>query len=395
MTARAVALAAALCLLGAPAGGQTADVRLRQQRDELLRLRAERSELESRMRDLRANVHDLAAEVANLDRQADLTARTVAALDRQLASLSADVDTATADLVRARDELAAKRAIRERRLIDIYKRGRLYAFEALLSAQSFAELVARYKYLRLLALRDRALVERMEDLRDRIGEQRQLLVRLQEGLELSRREKADEEHRLRVLETERQRSLRLAQRSQKQTEARLAEIARDEARLTSLITSLEAERRRIERMRPPSAARSATAMRPVDAGTFPWPAAGRLIYRFGRVVNPNNTAVKWNGIGIAAPIGSAVTAVLAGNVVVAEPFATYGLTVIIQHGGGDYSVYSSLDRIDVRKGQAVGRGAQLGTVGQNDPDMEPHLHFELRPQGRAVDPLDWLQRREQ
>jgi septal ring factor EnvC (AmiA/AmiB activator) len=71
---------------------------------------------------------------------------------------------------------------------------------------------------------------------------------------------------------------------------------------------------------------------------------------------------------------------------------TYGPTVIIQHGGGDYSVYGSLARIEVRKGQQIPKGEMIGTVGAIDPDLPPHLHFELRPQGRSVDPLTWLRR---
>ena len=67
-----------------------------------------------------------------------------------------------------------------------------------------------------------------------------------------------------------------------------------------------------------------------------------------------------------------------------------GLTVIIQHSGGDYSVYGSLDRIDVRKGARVIKGQALGTVGISDPALGSHLHFEIRRGGPAVDPAEWL-----
>ncbi len=80
----------------------------------------------------------------------------------------------------------------------------------------------------------------------------------------------------------------------------------------------------------------------------------------------------------------------AGRVVVAEPFGTYGLTVIVQHGGGDYSVYGSLSRLAVDKGATISKGQTVGFVGAADPDLPAHLHFEIRPQGRAVDPLEWL-----
>jgi murein DD-endopeptidase MepM/ murein hydrolase activator NlpD len=69
---------------------------------------------------------------------------------------------------------------------------------------------------------------------------------------------------------------------------------------------------------------------------------------------------------------------------------TYGNTVILEHGGGDYSVYGSLDKIEVRKGARVIKGQALGTVGVSDPALGSHLHFEIRRGGPAVDPAEWL-----
>ena len=120
---------------------------------------------------------------------------------------------------------------------------------------------------------------------------------------------------------------------------------------------------------------------------------GTIVYRYGRVVNPNNTSITWNGIGIGAPSGTPVKSVADGEVVFAEQAGTYGLTMIVQHGGGAYSMYASLRDIQVRRGERVSKGQTLGTVGQADPDLPPRLHFEIRPNGgRAVDPLDWLRR---
>ncbi len=117
---------------------------------------------------------------------------------------------------------------------------------------------------------------------------------------------------------------------------------------------------------------------------------GPLLYRFGRVINPNNTTTRWNGMGIAAPVGTPVKAVAPGKVVSVSPLGTYGLTVILQHGEGDYSIYASLQDASVRTGTAVSKGDVIGTVGVSDPDLKPHLHFEMRPKGHAVDPESWL-----
>jgi septal ring factor EnvC (AmiA/AmiB activator) len=244
--------------------------------------------------------------------------------------------------------------------------------------------VTRYKYLHEIALRDRALVRRVQTLRDDVLSQQALLVRLRAELVRSREEKAAEEQRLRTLQAQRAASLTQARRQAGQTRERLAQIARDEARLAGVIASLETARKSARAPAAPS------TLKPQTSGALGWPVVGSLLYRFGRVVSPNNTTTRWNGIGISAPVGTPVHAVAPGQVVMAEAMGTYGLTVIVQHGGGDYSIYGSLDRAEVQKGATVTVGQTIGTVGRADPDLPPHLHFEVRPNGRAVDPLTWL-----
>jgi len=368
----------------------TPEQRLRADRAVLDSLHEERADLERRMNELKSTVHDLADEVENLDRQASVTARAVRALDKQLASIQADVEEVTGNLIRAEDELAIKRAMLRHRLVEIYKQGPQYTAQVLFQAESFAQLIARYKYLHLLALRDRALVARVETLRGRIGTQRLSLVSLQKTVEETRGEKANEEARLRDLESERAGRLAETKRAASETEARLAEIAKSEARLGSVISSIETARRKAASTSS-TAASAASTITTHDLGRLDWPVEGRILYRFGRVVNPNNTTTRWNGIGIGANTGATVRAVAGGKVVVAQVIGTYGLTVIVQHGGGDYSVYGSLSRADVKKGQRVEKGDQIGAVGRSDPDLPSHLHFEIRRgQGAAVDPLDWL-----
>jgi len=342
------------------------------------------------MNDLRSKAHDLNEEVTNLHQQADATARVVRSLDVQLETITTEVDGTTSSLLRAEDELAVKRAVLRRRLIDIYKRGPMATTEALLAARTFGQLLGRYKYLHELAVRDRSLVTRVEDLYDQVAKQRQQLVRLREEFERSRQEKREEEERLRALEESRSKNLTVVKRSATQTEARLADIGRDEARLSTVIAAFEEARRRAAEKPNAPAVLSSSTLKTSDFGKLDWPVDGSIIYRFGKAVNPNNTTIRWNGVGIAAPNGASVKAVAGGEVMVAEPIGTYGLTVIVQHGGGDYSVYGSLARTDVRRGQQVTKGEAIGTVGVSDPEMDPHLHFEIRPKGRAIDPLVWL-----
>lgn len=374
---------------GTGAPPTTPEQRLRQQQDELDKLRRERADLESRMQQLQRSARSLADEVNNLEAQRSTTARLVNALDQQLATITREVATASAGLARAEQEIVNKKNALQRRMVDIYKRGQLYDVEALLSAESFAALVARYKYLHDLALHDRSLVKRVEALRNNIVSQRELLVRLQDDVARNRAEKDREARRLKDLEGQRQRNLTLVQRSANQTRERLTQLARDEARVASVIAGFETARRRAE-MSPNARPAAPSTIRTSDLGKLDWPVDGEILYRFGRVVNPNNTTTRWNGLGIGANAGTPVKSIAAGEVVLAENVGTYGPTVIVQHGGGDYSIYGSLARIDVRKGQDIQKGQVIGTVGAADPDLPPHLHLEIRPKGRAVDPLEWL-----
>jgi septal ring factor EnvC (AmiA/AmiB activator) len=386
----ALAVAVGVVLVGLPAraAAQSAEARVRAQREELDQIRRERAELERRMANLQGSVHDLREEVFNLDRQREATEKVIETLDRQIASITRDVDETNARMQGAEEELTRRRTTLQRRLVDIYKRGPLYSTEALLTARSFGELVARYKYMHELARHDRALVARVQVLHDQVSRQRRELLMLKEAVEVNRTDKELEEARLARLRGQQARDLQEAQRSAQQVSARLARLRASEARLGNVIASLETVRRRSEAR--PNARREASTLRTNDLGQLDWPVDGTVLYRFGRVVNPNNTTTRWNGIGIAAPAGTAVRAVQAGTVVSVGQLGTYGLTVIVQHGGGDYSVYASLATSAVRTGTSVRKDQVIGTVGVSDPDLEPHLHFEIRPQGRAVDPESWL-----
>jgi murein hydrolase activator len=385
----------ALLLSAAPAARaqqnadqRSAEQRLKEEKARLETLKNEREELQRRRTSLQNTVHDLSEEVETLDREADVTARVMHSLDAQLDAIGSEVATTTSDLVRAQDEITVKQATLRRRLVDIDKRGPLFSFEVLLSARSFGELLARYKYLHLLAVRDQTLVHRVEDLRNQINHQRANLVRFQESIRLNLDEKAEEEDRLKTLRLEQTRSLAQAKRRAQDTDARLQALSRDESRLSNVIANLESARLRAERSSP-AATRAASTIRK-GTGSMDWPVQGQILYSFGRVVNPNNTTVRWNGIGIKAATGTEVHTVAAGKVLVADQFGTYGLTVIVQHPGGDYSVYGSLSRITTEKGAVVTKGQVIGYVGTADPDLPAHLHFELRPQGHAVDPIDFL-----
>ncbi len=368
--------------------------RIRAQRDTLDRIRSEREALERQAADLQNSVHDLDAEVTNLNQRADATQRLVQALDDQLSTISGETDAATRNVTNAQRELDTKKRALNARLVDIYKRGPLFTTQVMLSARSFGELVARYKYLHILAVHDRALVSRVEELHDRVTREQSRLVGLRTQLEVNRSDKAHEEAQLRALEEERGATLARTREEARTTEDRLLRMKATEAQFSNIIANLDADRRRAETSRP-NASLSTSTIHTTDYGHLDWPVTGPLVYTFGKAQTASNTTIRWNGVGIRAPVGTNVSAVAPGRVVNVGQLGTYGLTVIIDHGGGDYSIYGSLDRADVRAQQTVAKGQVIGEVGVSDPELPPHLHFEIRHGGAdgrpsSVDPASWL-----
>ena len=117
-----------------------------------------------------------------------------------------------------------------------------------------------------------------------------------------------------------------------------------------------------------------------------WPATGKILANFsdgtgGQEVN--------RGIDIAGKPGDPVLAAAAGKVIFVGVYPKHGNLVVLLHGGGYSSVYAHNSRIHVKEGQLVKRGEKIADLGSSDAD-QPMLHFELRQQGKPLDPLKHL-----
>ena len=135
----------------------------------------------------------------------------------------------------------------------------------------------------------------------------------------------------------------------------------------------------------PETIASLSAPPPRSPMTLAWPLNAPIGDPFG----PRGTRFH-AGIDLRAAAGVPVAAAAPGRVVFAGPRGTFGNTVIVAHGDGVRTLYAHLSRIDVTVGQRVGAAAEVGLVGATGDASGPHLHFEVRVRGAAVDPLSAL-----
>jgi murein hydrolase activator len=382
-----------LALPAAHAAAQEVEGEIVESQRRLEQIRHEREQLQSEMSRIQSQVTDLSTEVRNLERQAGASAALLEELEFQAVQREEQIRRNTYELLMTRDRLAERRAVLQRRLRDIYKRGPLQTMEVLLRAESFADLLNRYKYLHLIARHDRRLAEEVAELeRQLVARERALRSNLSQ-LAAVRVERIQEHGQLAVLQQHQRQALTGVRAREQVTAARIEQLERDVARLAAMIETLEGRRREAEAGRP-AAEPVLAALTPASMGTLEWPVDGPLLYPYGRVLQPNGTALRWNGIGIGAPPGTPVRAVEGGSVALAGPFEGYGPTVIISHGGGYYTLYLYLREITVQAGEAVRRGESVGTVGGEDTPEGSRIEFQVRvPGGQAVDPRPWLRER--
>lgn len=389
LTALTALTAVSLTFFSGPLSAQDIDRQIRTNRERLESIRREREQLEAELARLRGRAHGITGELSNIERQKMATNRLVNELDRQIRTLGSSVDTVTLDLALTEDALAEKRAILYRRLADIYKRGPLWTYQVILSADTFGDLLGRYKYLYLVSRQDRALVGAVEELRARIAAQRRQLLRIQGELGTRRDERTEELSRYVTLERRREQSLRETRASERAAVARLDSLTKDAQRLNEVVAGLERARRA-------AAAAGAAAAGPAtitanDLGKLAWPVEGDLMYRFGPYRLPNNTVVRRDGIGIRVPVGTPVRAVAGGVVRLAQPYGTYGPSVIVDHGGGFYTLYLYLSDMNVRVGQRLAPSEVVGHSGGETSEEGAHVEFQVRGEGAiALDPLNWL-----
>jgi len=119
--------------------------------------------------------------------------------------------------------------------------------------------------------------------------------------------------------------------------------------------------------------------------------AGYYTSGFGVRVDPfTKKATHHDGIDFSAPRGTPVISTAAGTVIYAGRYYNYGQFIVIDHGGGYQTAYGHLHKISVRKGQKISKGMVIGQVGSTGRSTAPHLHYEVRVNGVAVNPLDYV-----
>jgi murein DD-endopeptidase MepM/ murein hydrolase activator NlpD len=353
--------------------------------------------IRARLHEKQAELQRAAAAAVDLHAQLAETRSAIGSADRELDVLDARVAASRRKLAWEQLQLAAAEASARRheeayrhRIVQIYEHGELSYLEFLLQSRTFSEFAERFEDLRLLVAADQRTVVERQRARRVLARREAAVEQTTVSLESDLAAEEQTRTRLDALAAERANLASLADRQR-------ASVAQD---VQSLDDLSESEERALEaaiaqRQRELEAQRTAAGGSPAapahGSGQFIWPVHGPITSPFGYRTNPFGGAPDFHpGLDIAAETGTPILAADSGRVIIAGWVSGYGNYIAIDHGRGISTGYGHCSRIDVSVGQDVQRGQVIGAVGSTGHSTGPHVHFEIRVNGRPVDPAPRL-----
>jgi murein DD-endopeptidase MepM/ murein hydrolase activator NlpD len=345
--------------------------------EELRRVQHQLDAQRQRLEQTRRREHRSSLEIQRLDRQRDATEQQLARLAAEQRRVQERTEAATADLARAEAALARRRSLLAARLVDINRYGRAGYLDVVLGATTFSEFVARTRLVGAIVQGDRQMIQAYVADRDRTAELRQLLNEQQAALRAVTQETQDRQRVLAQESAAKRAALEAIARERVAAQDAIRELEEDSA-------ALEASIRQLQQQRGPGSARLAA---------FFWPLRGPVTSPFGFRIHPIfHRRLFHTGVDIAAAYGAPVRAAQDGVVLFAGWYGGYGKLVILDHGQGISTLYSHLSDILVAAREHVMRAEVIGRVGSTGYSTGPHLLYEVRVDGRPVDPQQYAGR---
>ncbi|HEB12830.1 MAG TPA: hypothetical protein ENI11_04035 [Actinobacteria bacterium] len=320
-------------------------------------------------------------ELSKISTELTKTQKAKASVTNRLDALRARLARSQASLDRAIERLETLTITLNKRAESFYKNGDISLIEVLLESQSFSDFLVRARFLQTIISLDTKLVSDIKTTKAKILKTRAAID--------SDKKKTEEQET--VLKTEINRLAGLsAEQQAKRNEEKVQKTAKEQtiAKIDSDRESwlaAEAEfSRSAARIRLQLAQGNKVSGKPSVSG-FIWPAAGSISSGFGP---------RWGrmheGLDISVAQGTPVVASKAGKIVIAEYYGGYGNLVVVNHGGGVETWYGHNSSFTVSVGQNVNQGQVIAKAGSTGNSTGPHVHFEVRINGAAKNPSNYL-----
>lgn len=358
--------------------------KITQQKSLLNKTRKTETKVSGELLQIQKNLQDKEASLQSLGRD-------LRGVENNLSQIEGQIG-----IVRSEADLKKKQI--NSRLAALYKAGDPGHLRMFFSSGSVSQLMENLRYIKSVLANDQRL---FSDYQSKMDNLRLLKGNLERDQAI--KEKIKHKIEAKKLEIEQEKKVKtgllLKVREDKQSYiSSLKELQANAKRLQSMVERLEAKSRKGYTSKGSKIVPGAGQVVQVpdkglgaQKGKLSLPVKGSITAQFGRHKHPQfNSYTVNNGISIDAPTGTQIHAIYDGQVIFADYFKGYGNMVIVDHGGGFFSLYAHASSIGKKVGSTVSKNDVVASVGDSDSTRGPMLYFEIRYQGKPVDPSQWF-----
>ncbi len=293
----------------------------------------------------------------------------------QLKRSEISLQRATVALTDAKRYYSSAKKEASARLVAMYQRGNTGYIQLLLSSENMGDMMERAQVAEYLTEQDKDILTDLNKRKIKVANYRENVQGKTAEVATWRSRVSVMHQKAVVKQYDAKGNLIYTKKQRNALEAELDALERDSASITSMLLLLQSS----------SSGKHRFEKRYAVSGL---PCAGHITSGFGYRMHPVLHYRRLHtGVDIGAPTGTPIHAAGSGYVIWASRRGGYGNCVIIDHGGGKATLYGHMSRISVSGGQEVTKGQIIGAVGSTGMSTGPHLHFEVRINGKPVNPL--------
>ena len=369
---------------------------LRYQNDAINKMKKEIEELSSKLRKANINETTTSKRITNLDEELALINKLIQSLKKEENSNRTKVNNLKGRIKTKEDELKLLRERYEQRIRNTYLKGRVSDLEKVLSSTSWRQAVYRTQYLKIISSIEQTMTKEIEGILLTINKDKLKLESLLRQSISLKRDKQKQMTSLRKMRIRREKELNRIRQDKSALANYMQEKSAGVKQLESIIKKVLEDKARSEREERIRQQQQALKTKEFNLlkGQLPWPTEGRVILKFGKQWNPRlKTTTDNPGIDIKGQPGSPIRSTMSGVVTTITYIRGYGTTVIIDHGGGFYTVYSHVTNIQTQVDSEVRSGDVIAYMGDSGSVNGSKLHFEVWGKGQKLDPEKWLMKK--
>ena len=355
----------------------------------------EKKRAEATLKNLEALKGDAVRYVAELDASLETLSDELSQLTINIEETEEQIEITKVELQEAEAVEAEQYESMKLRIKYMYEKGDSSYVDLLMQAKSLSELLNKAEYIGKISEYDREKLDEYAETKERIAETEKVLEEEHAEL-LELQEQTEAKHAsVEELLAAKQAELKSMEKKIAEAEEEVDEYAKDLKAQESSIKAIEAEIKRQEEAAKKKAEASGQTYKTKSIGDikfiWPCPASSRITSKFGARSSPTEGASSnHKGIDIGAATGSDILAAAAGEVVVSTYSYSAGNYVMINHGGGVYTVYMHASKRLCSVGDTVKQGQVIAKVGSTGYSTGPHLHFGIRLNGTYVNPSQYV-----